>query len=206
MAILLLLCSWHICPEMSAKNVLGQYTEEHPLTIIADWDFPPYDYRNNNGNPSGYHVELISTMLDELNIPYTYVMREWSQSLELFSQGKADITITPLLPQEQRKVYSSHASIGTYRVAVAYKKGTAPIKTIDDIKSADSIMFKKDDYGARKIIEMGYAIKDSQYIQMRKGLEQVANGKIKYYFDTPVPATICIDGKTFEVEAGIYDF
>ncbi|MBQ2949894.1 MAG: transporter substrate-binding domain-containing protein [Prevotella sp.] len=181
MAILLLLCSWHICPEMSAKNVLGQYTEEHPLTIIADWDFPPYDYRNNNGNPSGYHVELISTMLDELNIPYTYVMREWSQSLELFSQGKADITITPLLPQEQRKVYSSHASLGTYRVAVAYKKGTAPIKTIDDIKSADSIMFKKDDYGARKIIEMGYAIKDSQYIQMRKGLEQVANGKIKYY-------------------------
>ena len=35
------------------------YTEENPVIIASDWDFPPYEYSNDKGEPAGYNVELL---------------------------------------------------------------------------------------------------------------------------------------------------
>ena len=45
-----------------AQSVLDRYTKERPLTVIADWEFPPSDYRDDQGNPAGYNAEITSIM------------------------------------------------------------------------------------------------------------------------------------------------
>lgn len=164
-----------------AKNALSKYTEEKPLTIVADWDFPPYDYRDIHGNPAGFHVDVISTMLDDLEIPYTYVMKEWNHAFGLFNQHKADITIMPNISKPKDTIYSSQAKLSTYKVVVAYKKGTPPINTIKELMATNSVMFKEDDYSCIKVMELGYKIDNSQYITPRKAMNNIANGKIKYF-------------------------
>ena len=36
---------------------IRNYTEEQPLVIVSDWEFPPYEFSNDNGEPDGYNVE-----------------------------------------------------------------------------------------------------------------------------------------------------
>lgn len=164
-----------------AQSVLDRYTKERPLTVIADWEFPPYDYRDDQGNPAGYNAEITSIMFDEMSVPYKYIMQEWQQALELFHKGEADLCLATELTTAATGTYQSHASLGIYRVVVAYRKGSTPLKSFSDIKNADSIRFKKGDYGSLKIVEMGHAIDSSMFVRPQKGLNSVANGEIKYY-------------------------
>ena len=84
---LLALCSTH-----SAKaEYLREYTKEKPLVIVADWEFPPYEYRNDMGEPDGYNVEVLNAILDKLGIPHTYVMKEWYQATQAFEDHEAEL-------------------------------------------------------------------------------------------------------------------
>ena len=58
-------------------DYIRDYTEEHPLVIIMDWEFPPYEYRNDKGEPDGYNVEVLDLVLNKLGIPHEFHMKEW---------------------------------------------------------------------------------------------------------------------------------
>ena len=59
-----------LCHTHSAKaDYLREYTKEKPLVIVADWEFPPYEFRNDMGEPDGYNVEVLNTILDILSAP-----------------------------------------------------------------------------------------------------------------------------------------
>ena len=45
------------------------YSEDNPVIIVCDWDFPPYEFSNNNGEPDGYNIELLQTIFNKLDIP-----------------------------------------------------------------------------------------------------------------------------------------
>ena len=59
------------------KEILqNKYNKERPLIIVADWNLPPYEFRDNNGTPIGYSVELMETMLKRMGLPYKYIMKD----------------------------------------------------------------------------------------------------------------------------------
>ena len=42
------------------------YTENHPLTIVCDWDFRPFEFLDSDGQPSGYNVEVLDLILSRI--------------------------------------------------------------------------------------------------------------------------------------------
>ena len=68
--ILTIACLFACCPTLRAEaNYMREYTEEKPLIIVSDWEFPPYEFRNDHGEPDGYNVEVLNMILDKLNVP-----------------------------------------------------------------------------------------------------------------------------------------
>ena len=70
---------------------IREYTEERPLIIVSDWEFPPYEFRNDKGDSDGYNVEVLDLILNKLGIPHKYVMMEWSKCTGTFEQREADL-------------------------------------------------------------------------------------------------------------------
>ena len=33
-----------------------KYTKEHPLVIVSDWEFPPYEFSNDKCESDGYNI------------------------------------------------------------------------------------------------------------------------------------------------------
>ena len=66
-----------LCPTQRAEaGYIREYTNEKPLVIVSDWEFPPYEFRNDHGAPDGYNVEVLNLILDKLGIPHKFVMLE----------------------------------------------------------------------------------------------------------------------------------
>lgn len=173
-----------MCLSAKAQNthgILDKYTEERPLVIAADWDFPPYDFRSNNGKANGYNVEVLSLMLDELDVPYVYVMKEWKESLNMFYNGEVDLMLAPTGQTKTEGVHYSRASLGPYRIVIAHKTGDNPPTTIKELVNSNSILYKEGDYAARMIIANGKTLTSSDYCLPRQALSGIINGKYSYY-------------------------
>ena len=79
LAITSLLALCHV--QQAAAKYIREYTTDKPLIIVSDWEFPPYEFRNDMGEPDGYNVEVLNLILDKLGIPHKFIMKEWYQGL-----------------------------------------------------------------------------------------------------------------------------
>ncbi len=75
----------------SAVHESREYTEEHPLIYEDAWDLWPYVFLDDNGQPSGFNVELISLLCQELGIPYEIRLKPTHQALEDLYNGRSDL-------------------------------------------------------------------------------------------------------------------
>ena len=77
----------------TAQSWKQKFTPEHPLIIVGDWDKPPYEFLNRNGEPSGTNVESMDLVFKEMGVPYKYVLKDWNIAMKMFERGDADIIL-----------------------------------------------------------------------------------------------------------------
>ena len=64
---------------------------KRPVVMVCDWDKPPYEFLNSNGEPAGINIDVMRAVMKEIDIPVKFVMKEWSIALRTFERGNADI-------------------------------------------------------------------------------------------------------------------
>ena len=74
-----------------AQSLTDKYNSKRPVIVVCDWDKPPYEFMNNNGEPAGSNIDIMRAVMKEIGIPVTFVMKEWSTALKTFERGDADI-------------------------------------------------------------------------------------------------------------------
>ena len=109
-----------------------RYNERNPLIIVCDWDLPPYEFLNDMGQPSGYHVDLLDVILDKLDIPHQFVMKETPQAIATFEQRKADLFAAPSSLFKGKECYLSSSILSYYRIKVATRSDAPRLKLISD--------------------------------------------------------------------------
>ncbi len=70
-----------------------EYTKENPLVYEDAWDLWPYVFLNDEGEPTGYNVELLKMIFEELEIPYVIILKPTSQALEDLRMGRSDLML-----------------------------------------------------------------------------------------------------------------
>ena len=83
---------------LASQPAVGQswtdrYNADHPLTIVGDWDKPPYEFLNDQGMPAGTNIDLLKLIAKELGIPCRFILKEWSGALKTFERGDADLIL-----------------------------------------------------------------------------------------------------------------
>ena len=113
--ILIATCLLSLCHIEPAEALfIREYTEDRPLTIVSDWEFPPYEFRNDRGEPDGYNVEVLDLILTRLEIPHRFVMKEWYQCTETFEKREADLIHALTFKYKQRPYVMTQNMITYY--------------------------------------------------------------------------------------------
>ena len=115
----------------------GRYTDDHPLVVMGDWEFPPYEYSNDNGKPDGFIVDLLSTILTAMDIPHKFVMKEKFLVMKAFEHREADLVV------DMMGTYRSAPYIVSRNIVSYYK-----IKAATSIKSPMAVSFSQLDKSA----------------------------------------------------------
>jgi len=61
------------------------------IKVGIDNNYPPYEFLDNNGNPTGFNVDLIKSILTDYGKPYVIVAKPWNETYTLFKNGEIDV-------------------------------------------------------------------------------------------------------------------
>lgn len=165
------------------SQLASKYTSGHPLVILADNDFAPYEFCNDKGEPSGYNIEVLSMLLDDMGISYEFRMATWDEVFDLFSKRRGDLLLCPN-GMAMSHTYVGKSVVVRYNVAVAYKKGTRPL-TKAELCGMDStkVGFKKQDYAPSYLAadSIRKHFRPTVFCTPRQGVKSIIRGKLDYY-------------------------
>ena len=180
--ILTIISLFAICHVQQAEaNYIREYTPEKPLIIVSDWEFPPYEFRNDLGEPDGYNIEVLNIVLDKLGIPHKFIMKEWYQCTETFDNHEADLIHGLKFKYDQPPFEYTHNMITYYNVRAVRLKATRPLRRISQLTKKDTLTLKKNDYVALKISELKNPAFTVEHHSPREALMGIRNGKYKYF-------------------------
>jgi len=170
----------------SADDFYG-YTEERPLVIVCDWDFRPFEFVDNNGQPAGYNVEVLDLILDNLKIPHQFLMEEWQQATRTFEAHEADLIHSLSFRYKQRPYISTKQYINYYTLAAARKTTTPPFTHIRDLHADNTIAVRLDDYATLALKATDTIPCQVRYCSPRDGLSALMDGSCDYYIWGEIP-------------------
>ena len=177
--LLSLLCLCLASPA-EAKGDYG-YTENHPLTIVCDWDFRPFEFLDSDGQPSGYNVEVLDLILSRLNIPHKFVMQEWHEATMMFEHHDADLIHALSYLYNQRPFVATQKYINYYNLRTARHMNTPPLRKVSNLLKSDTILVKRADYAAWQVQERCDSSFGIKYCSPKEGLMAVRNKRYNYF-------------------------
>ena len=169
-----------------------EYTEDRPLVIVSDWEFPPYEFRNDNGEADGYNVEVLDLILDNLKVPHKYLMQEWFQCTRTFESHEADLIHALTINYKKHPYVMTQNMITYYPVKMVRRKSQKAFHRISQLTPRDTLMVKNNDYVALRV----QAIQDKpfhmEYHSPKEALTAIRNGHRAYYIwgETPLKMKI----------------
>lgn len=156
------------------------YTEADPLIMVCDWSFMPYEV-NKNGTPSGYCVEVMDAILDKLEIPHRFEMRDWTKAIDAFESGQADLIHALNIVYDQPPYYQTKTFMNFYKIEVAYRDDTKPLRSLKQLTVNDTIVVKNNDYAAVYLNQQEFRPYHIRYANPHDALTALSNGEIKYF-------------------------
>ena len=176
-AILLLLSG-----SLPAQAQLDQvYNSDHPLLIACDWDMPPYEFNNNDGEADGYNIQLLGTILQRLKISYKLVMTEAEQARATFERHEADLIVDPTYRYHGRPYILSRSVIDYFHVKTAMRKDEKRFFHLSDLSENDTILLKDDTYAANRIVGEQQIQTPYLFMTPKEALTTIANKQYDYF-------------------------
>lgn len=165
-----------------------KYTEDQPLVIVSDWEFPPYEFSNDQGQPDGYNIEVLNIILDRLKIPHRFLMQEWYMATETFERREADLIFALSFNYMRKPYVMTRNMLHFYRIVSVRRPDEKPLTSINALGATDTLIMKANDYAPIRILmtnpEPAFTI---EYHSPKEALSGVQRGTYDYFLWGEVP-------------------
>ena len=169
---------------LTSKAVWGQlsakYDKSHPLIIVCDWDKPPYEFLDDQGEPAGSNIDVLTRILTDLNVHFCFVMKEWGNAIKTFERRDADLILANVNRFKGKEFHVTQI-INYNRVRVAMTKDTTDIVSIKTLEN-EGVVLKSGDYTSMYFKDADSAIQSRiEYQSPKVALTGLLAGDNKYF-------------------------
>ncbi len=124
-------------PARAATSHAVQSVEAAPaqrvLTIGGDRNYPPYEYLDDKGQPTGFNVDLSRAVGEAMGVPVRFVLMDWSRLHTALADGTVDaLQRTPYsnLWLREAELTPPHTTINH---AIFARKGTPAVSSLEEL-------------------------------------------------------------------------
>lgn len=167
---------------------------DKPLYVVGiDGDYPPYSYMDEKGNPTGFDVESIQWIADEMGFDVKIQPMAWDGIIPALQQKKIDMVYSGMTisPERLEKVNFSKP-YWIVNQAVAVREGANV--TLDDVKEGKVVLGTQrgctaHDWFDKNLIQTGKMTEDNLklYDNIQLALTDLQNKRVDaVMYDVPV--------------------
>ena len=178
---LLAICLLALSAITARAQLSEKFTADRPLVIVSDIEFPPYEFGNTYGEATGFNIDVLHAILNQMRIPHKFVMKEWSQASQMFEDKEADLILDPIYKFNTQPYFSSRSILNYYKIKVASRKDTPPIRSFEQLRNASNVVIKSHDIASQKVMESIAPELQTHPHTAQDALAGLANGKYKYF-------------------------
>ena len=117
------------------------FSEEKPLVFGIDQDYPPLEYVDDKGEPSGVDVQLAKVIMRRLNIPLSFKPNKWAAVAGDVMQGDVDLAMMVYSPYRADSINYSRAVMRLY-YQILTRKGERKNYGLRDVKGQEIVLMQ----------------------------------------------------------------
>ncbi|MDD3343333.1 MAG: transporter substrate-binding domain-containing protein [Sulfurospirillaceae bacterium] len=157
------------------------YIKNHPVvTLGSDYKWPPFDFTDNNGNPTGLSYDYIQLIAQKSGLKFNIVPAVWAKTIQNMQDKKYD-GLTCAVQTEERNQYLNFTDpYLSVPMVIITNVSNNDIKTLDDLKGK-VVSINKGSYIHEWLKNKYPAIKLHLSTSNEDSLEMLSLGKVDAY-------------------------
>lgn len=84
-------------------SLLGTAVQAKEVRLASDFTYPPFNYKDTNGTPVGFDIEIADALCAEAKLECTWVSQGWDALIPSLMARKSDVIMASMRITEDRK-------------------------------------------------------------------------------------------------------
>jgi cystine transport system substrate-binding protein len=120
-----------------AADLLDTVKQAGVLKVALEGTYPPFDYRNSDGQLEGFDVDVAKAVAARLGVKPQFVTTEWSGILAGLQAGKFDVIVNQvaITPARQQVLDFSQPYVYSAAQLLQRENDSRAFKSLSDLKS-----------------------------------------------------------------------
>jgi len=110
------------------------------IVIGGDYNFPPYEFIDKEGNPAGYNVDLTRAIAEVMAIEIKIVLGGWDDMRAAFVRGEIDVLQGMTVTRARQNLVTYSPPHAIVQQSIFARKGEAKISSLDDLSNKSVIV------------------------------------------------------------------
>jgi len=115
------------------------------LIVGGDRNYPPFEFLDKNGEPSGYNVDLTRAIARELDLDIEIRLGEWAHMVDMLERGEIDVLQGMLYSSNREKLFDfSQAHTVNHYVLVSRSDNIPLPETVEELRGKPVVVQEGD--------------------------------------------------------------
>lgn len=161
-------------------------TSKSVIIVGGDHNYPPYEFLDKDGNPTGFNVELTRAIAELMGLNLEIRLGRWDDMRKGLEHGEVDILQGTIQSEVRNKIFDFSPPHSIVHQSVFGRRGTAPVRDISELKGKEVLVQQggfMHDYLLEKNVGAQLFLVDTHVEAMR----QLAAGKRDYALVANLP-------------------
>ncbi len=112
------------------------------IIVGGDMDFPPYEFLDENGRPSGFNVDLTRAIAHRMGIEVSFELGVWDDVRKGLEDGTISLIQSMVYSETREKTYDFSPPHSSIQYVVATRLGSLALSRIEDLAGEKIIVMK----------------------------------------------------------------
>jgi polar amino acid transport system substrate-binding protein len=164
---------------------------DRTIVVGGNRDYPPYEFLDEDGAPTGYNVELSRAIANVMDMKVDFRLGAWVNVREALESGSVDAMQGMSYSEGRAKVVDFSIPHTVVNHSVFARKGTPLVRSLQELDGKE-VAFHNRGFSHDYILEKGIALKPVLTDTQADALRLVASGKVEYAIVASLPAAYLI--------------
>lgn len=162
------------------------------IIVGGDYNYPPYEYLDENGQPAGYNVDLTRAIAKQLGISVDIQLGPWGEIRRKLENGEIDLVQGMFYSAERDKIFDFTDAHTLISHVVSARQETPFVTSLEELAGKTTVVMKGDimhDLAVKVGLKSQLLLAETQ----QEALSLVASGDAEYALAARIPALFWIN-------------